>query len=171
MHFVAETSKTRVALMMLGSIAFVAAGAWMVTHFPDDLARLPFGILIPVPWLGWAAIVFFGLAGVAWSRQFFSGGPVIEMSPEGLYYRRWSETTIPWDAFDRAAIGEIQRQRMLTLWLRDPADYPSTTLQGRTAGANKAMGFGDICLSAIGLDRSFDEIVAAFEANAGALNR
>lgn len=171
MHFVAETSKTRVALMMLGSIAFVAGGAWMVTRFADDLARLPFGIVVPVPWIGWAAIVFFGLAGIAWSRQFFSGGPVIEISPEGLYYRRWSEATIPWDAFERAAIGEIHRQRMLTFWLRNPADYSSTTLQGRTAGANKAMGFGDISLSAIGLNRSFDEIVAAFEANAGQLTQ
>ncbi|MDF7776578.1 hypothetical protein P1X14_15080 [Sphingomonas sp. AOB5] len=171
MHFTAETSKAKVALLMLGSVAFVAGGAWMVTSGADDLARLPLGIIVPVPWIGWAAIVFFGLAGVAWSRQFFSGGPVIEISPEGLYYRRWSEATIPWDAFDRAAIGQIHRQRMLTFWLRDPAAWPSTTLQGRTAGANKAMGFGDISLSMAGLNRSFDELVAAFEANAGQLAR
>jgi hypothetical protein len=161
-RFVAHVSKGKTLLLILGSLLFVALGLWFVIA-PDTFAD-------SVPWLGDAGLVqviggvaalFFGSCGVAAVRQLFRTDPVIEMGPEGLLWRRWSKEAIPWDAFERAAIGQIQRQRMLTFWLRDPDAYRSTSFSGRTAGANKALGFGDITPSTAGLDRSVDELADA----------
>ena len=169
-RFVARVSRGRTSLIILAGLAMGAIGAWFVAD--------PHAIADVVPWMrdpglvqliGGAAVLVFVLFAVIGVRQLFRTEPVIEMGPEGLLWRRWSRQTIPWDAFERAAIGQIQNQRMLTFWLGDPAAYPSTTFSGRTAGANKALGFGDITLSAAGLDCSFDELVAAFETHADAL--
>jgi len=163
-RFVARVSKGRTLLLIVGALLFVAAGIWFLFS-PETFIRSPRSMGDPgfVSLIGWAGVLFFGICAIVGMRQLFRTDAVIEMGPEGLLWRRWSNATIPWTAFDHAAVAEIHRQRMLTLWLQEPEAYPSTTLSGRMAGANKAMGFGDLSLSASGLDCSFDELVAAFD--------
>lgn len=62
-----------------------------------------------------------------------------------------------------AYVSDVERQRFVCLFLRDPSAFPSSTVLGRLKRANKAMGFGDIALSAIGTDRSFGDLLAAVE--------
>jgi hypothetical protein len=159
--FVATVSRLKVVLLVAGSLLFVAAGIWMLLS-PDlpDYFRI-YGVLIPAPWLAWTCIVLFGGFAIGWARQLWRTGPVMEIGPQGLLWHRWSEEIIPWDAFERAEAVTIQRQKMVSLWLHDPQAHRSTKLLGRLAGANKAMGFGDISLTAQGTDRSFDDMANA----------
>jgi hypothetical protein len=166
-RFVAHVSKGRTLLLLAGALIFVAAGLWFLLD-PAEIARsVPVARsegLVEI--FGGLAVVFFGLCAVIIARQLFRTEAVMEIGPEGLLWRRWSPHTIPWSAFEHAGIAEIQRQRMLTLWLADPNAHASTTLLGRTVGANKALGFGDITLSAAGLDRGFEEMATAVRENA-----
>lgn len=163
-RFVARVSKGRTLMLIAGALAFVALGYWFVAN-PQEIAGT-------VPWMrdpglvqliGGATMLVFALFAAMGVRQLFRTDPVIEIGSEGLLWRRWSNETIPWDAFGQAAIGQIQSQRMLTFWLRDPDAHRSTTFSGRTVGANKALGFGDITLNMGGLDRRFDELVDAVQ--------
>jgi hypothetical protein len=169
--FAAHVSRLKVALLVAGSLLFVLAGVWMLRDpsFPDTFSIA--GVVVPVPYLAWTSIALFGLFAIGWARQLWRTGPVMEIGPNGLLWRRWSDQVIPWEAFERADAVSIQRQRMITLWLHDPQTYRSGKMLGRLAGANKAMGFGDISLTAQGTDRSFDEMAEAVRANAPQLFR
>ena len=168
--FVAHASKGKILLILLGGVVLIAASGFILLNPGEfaDYVRI-FGILIPIAWIAWVGIVFFGACSLLWIRQMTRSGPVIELSSAGLRWRNWSDDLIPWSAFMRAELTQIQRQRFVSLWLRDPGAYRSTTLVGRLAGANKAMGFGDIALGSQGTDRSFDELVAAVHAHAPGL--
>ena len=168
--FVAHASKGKILLILLGGVVLIGAAGFMLLYpgeFPE-YARI-FGILIPIAWIAWVAVIFFGLCSLLWIRQMMRSGPVIEISSAGLRWRNWSDDLIPWGAFTRAEITSMQRQRFVSLWLRDPGAYRSSTILGRLAGANKAMGFGDIALGAQGTDRGFDELAEAVHAHAPGL--
>lgn len=90
-------------------------------------------------------------------RQMLRTGPVMEIGPEGILWRRWSDSAIPWSAFSRAWV----TGHMVSLWLKDPDAYRSNGVLGRLSPLNKAGGYGDIILLAQGLDCSFDEMADA----------
>lgn len=158
MAFEAYISRWRSALLALGAFAFVAAGLWLVGAFgppPSNRGTV---------WAsGWVAIVLFGLFGLGWSRRLFQSGLEMRIDGSGVYWRRWSDQTIPWSAVERIAMNEMRNQRFVSLFLKDPKAFPSTTILGRSARFNKTLGFGDIALSPMGSDKSFDEMMAAVE--------
>ncbi len=82
--FVARTSPVRTGLLVLASLAFVAAGAWMIGWFGEAPASRRWsqdGLF----WLGWAAILFFGPTGLRLSRR------VVKcLNPGGDGKLRWS---------------------------------------------------------------------------------
>ncbi|GEM_PF-5524586 len=122
-------------------------------------------------WAGWIGLIFFPLCVVAAIRQGLRSGAVMEIGPEGLLWRRWSDERIPWSAFTQAADMTFQRQRFVSLWLREPERYRSTSILGRLAGANKLLGAGDMSLSAQGLTCTHLEMRAAVQAHAPGLFR
>ena len=149
--FVANISRWRTALMVFGCLVGIGAGILLITI--DYLEQLE-------AWFwGWACILFCALAGLVLIRQLFRTEPVLEINSSGILWRRWSDDRIPWSAIVRAEIKLVQRQKFLSLWLRDPERYRSSRLLGKLAGANKAMGFGDIALNLNGTDQSFDAMI------------
>jgi hypothetical protein len=158
MAFEAKLSRIRVALMLAGSIGFVVAGLWLVGAF-----GAPPSTTLKATLAGWGGIVFFGLCAIVLARRLFQAGVEIRVDADGIYWRRWSDQTIPWNAIARISTGEIRRQRFVCLFLIDPHAFPSHGIAGKLAGANAAMGFGDIALSATGTDASFDQLMAAID--------
>lgn len=149
--FVARVSRWRTGLMVFGAAVFVAAGIFLVGIDEPGQTETRF-------W-GWASIIFFGLAGLVWVRQLFRTEPVLEIDSNGILWRRWSDERIPWSAIVRADIKVLQRQKFLSLWLRDPEGYRSSRLLGKLARTNKAMGYGDIALNLSGTDQGFDAMI------------
>jgi hypothetical protein len=159
LRLIAHAARGKLALLLLlglGMSAAAIAGIFLV-----EPAREP--ITAAGMWVG---ALFFPLCVVAIARQMFRAGPVMEIGPEGVLWRRWSDERIPWTAFTRAADLSINRQEFVSLWLRDPERYRAHSLLGRLAGANKALGFGDISLGAQGLSCSHAEILEAVRTNA-----
>lgn len=166
-RFEARASIGGTALLVLGSLAFVVAGLCFVIS-PDALAGpdgppwmrgMP-GLVIAI---GAAAVLFFGLTAMVGLRQFLRRGAVVTIDAAGIRWRRWSDATIPWDAISQVAVTEMMNQRFLSLWLADPAAWPSTSLSGRLAAANRGMGYGDITIAPAGLDRGAEAMWAAVE--------
>jgi hypothetical protein len=93
--FVAYTSRWRTALLILGSITFVALGVWMA------------GLMGPVPasqriapemavFLGWSGIVFFGLCAAVGAKIWWQNAEQLRIGEAGIKYLRWSDQIIPW---------------------------------------------------------------------------
>jgi len=152
--FTARTSPWRLALLALGAAAFVFGGLLIA------------GVLGPSPrpgseWIGWLCASFFGLGGVVAVRRIFDGGDVVRISANGVYFKSWSEQTIPWSEIIDVTVWEFQRQKSIILHLRSPDRFPSTKLLGMVAGANRALTGGDVPVSLTGTDGSFEDAMTA----------
>jgi hypothetical protein len=142
-------------LLGLLGVGMTALCLWALLNAKNDLKV----------WLaGLVGVPFFGLAAVLIFRRAFEPGVVVRVDERGVYWRSWSPDPIPFDAIIGAEVRTYEKQRFLTLRLRDPQRHPPQTRTGRLmAGANRRMGFGDVAIGTSGLDRSFDDFVAAFE--------
>lgn len=154
MAFEAHASRWRLILLLAGSLGFVALGVFLLTIDPPSTKRTL---------VGWAAIVVFGAFFLIGLPRLKDQGAVIRVDQRGIWWKRWSGDTIPWSAIERISVGEIRGQRFACLFLRDPRAYPSSTFVGKLAAANKAMGFGDVALTASSTDKSFADLMAAIE--------
>ena len=92
--FVAYPSRPRIALLALGSVAFVAGGLWMGGVFgaPPSSSRYPPQVVFAI---GWLAVAFFGLCGVIWVKRLFDGREQLRIGPAGIRSAKWSDQTIP----------------------------------------------------------------------------
>ncbi len=160
--FVARVSRGKTLLLVLGALAFVAAGIWFVGSAETIAAssrRALFQDPAIVLLFGWIAILFFGACGLIGVRQLFRSEPVMEIDDRGILWRRRSDQPIPWDAIVRIEPCAMYNQKFLCLWLDDPARYPAKSTLRKLSGLNKGMGFGDVALSMQGTDRSFDQLL------------
>jgi hypothetical protein len=158
--FVAMPSRPRIALLILGSIGFVATGLWMIGAFgdPPEMNRYsPLFITI----IGWASILFFGFCGFMGIKLLFDRDEQVRINASGVYWKRWSDQTILWADITDVGVWEHHRQKAIILNLRDPARYRSSTMMGKLSGANRALTGGDVAISLTGTDRKFDDAMAA----------
>ena len=138
-------------MLILLALGFVVMSLWLLGAFgtaPDA----------PFAWSGWLGLAFFGPAAIILMRRVADRRPQIVADERGLYWRQWSEATIPWDAFESVSVQQVNRQRLLGLTLRDPQAHAPTTPLGQLARYNESLGFAHVTLSAQGLDCSFDEL-------------
>lgn len=107
-------------------------------------------------------IGIFALILVGPLHRLFTCGPTLEINEHGFMWRGWSPRQIPWEAVERWKQVSYLGTRYITVWLRDPHRYPSSTAAGWTQWANGWLGQGHISIPSGALNSSFDEIVTAF---------
>jgi hypothetical protein len=147
-----HTSRGKLVLMIVGAALFVALSAWLVT-VPRTAAKVA----------GWAGLVVFGLFAVAGVWHILAGGPRLIVDARGVEDVRSGMGTILWEDILAVEVHELERQRFISLTLRDPRKYLEC-LRGAAkvlAGANMRLGFGDYTLPSSGMNASFDEILQA----------
>jgi hypothetical protein len=160
--FVAKPSRARIALIILGALAFVAIGLWMIGAFgapPESSRKSPIFIAV----IGWVSILFFGFCGLAGIRMLFDTDVQVRINASGLYWKRWSDQTILWSDITDIGVWEHQRQKSIIVNLRDPDRYRSSRLMGKLSGANRALTGGDIAITLSGTDGRFDDAMAAIQ--------
>lgn len=113
--------------------------------------------------VGWVGMIFFSAAGLGWFWMILRRDPVIiQVSPLGFHDRRVSAEPIPWDSIDGVTTHTNQRHRFLILqmapevWQRHLHSRPMSFLARASAKT-----YGGVGVSTNGLDRSYDELVAA----------
>ncbi|MBX3594947.1 STM3941 family protein [Sphingomonas sp.] len=162
-RFVARVSRADMGVLLAVVAGVAALGGWLAL---DRVEGSQGGVADPATWLhamGWLILLCAGAGLAVIVRQMLRTGPVVEVDARGIRWSRWSDEVIPWAAITRIEPQVMGRQLFLCLWLDQPDRYPCRSLLGRLAWANRRMGFGDIALNMQGLDRSFDDLLAAVE--------
>lgn len=158
-RFVARDSPPRLWLMLVGAFAFVALGLWIAGLFGSS----------PKPgweWFGWFAAFFFALVPFKIVPRLSDRSDQMVIDRNGIYWRQWSETTIPWSAIRSFSRRSVRGQHFVCLHLKNPSMFPKSGAGAWLSGFNRALGFGDIALTVTGTDRRFDELVAAIDSYA-----
>jgi hypothetical protein len=137
----------------LSALGFLAAGVIPTASTTNHGAY---------PVTGWIIVACcFVMAGVFVKRA-LDRTPQLRIGPDGIWYRLYSDATIPWDQFVSCQVMRIYNQRVVQLNLRDPAAWPSTNRFTRaTAGMNSAMGFNGVGIAATNLSGGPEQVLQA----------
>ena len=141
-------------MMLVFGVLLSAASFWMAQE--AELSVLHRGV-------GVVGTVLFVSLGILVLIRLFDRGEQLRVASDGIYYKQWSESVIPWDEIAGVTVWQYRRQRTIILHLADPRRFPSTTILGRLAGANRRLTGGDIAISLTPMDRGFDETLAVIE--------
>jgi hypothetical protein len=164
--------RTKVALLILGACAFVAAGAWLLTC--DDAAirsgrsfRVFFNDPLIARGFGLASIVFFGLAGLYGLKKLFDRKPALIFNEHGLFDNASAVSAgfIPWSEVTGTAVFEVNKQKTLIIAVRNPQQYIERggALKRALNKANYRMVGSPISISAGTLEINFSELVSLFD--------
>ncbi|HOY20288.1 MAG TPA: STM3941 family protein [Haliscomenobacter sp.] len=156
-------SKTKLLLLLIGSLAFVALGVWLIISrsSPNEpfWAEQLFSKLV-----GCAAILFFG-SGAFWIiRKLFDRGPGLIIDEQGLTDNSSaiSAGQILWTDIEAISVLEIQRQKLIMLQVKNPQDYidkQPSGLKRKLMNMNFRMYGTPLSISSNGLKISFAELL------------
>lgn len=141
-------------MMLVLGVLLSAVSLWIAQEAELSVLSRAIGVI---------GTVLFASLGVLVVIRFFDRGEQLRVSSDGIYYKQWSETVIPWDQIVGVTVWQYRRQRAIILHLTDPRRFPSTTVLGRLAGANRRLTGGDIAITLTPMDRGFDETLAVIE--------
>lgn len=141
-------------MMLVFGVLLSAASFWMAQDAELSVLHRAVGVVGTVLFVGLEVLVVI---------RFFDRGEQLRVASDGIYYKQWSESVIPWEQVVGVTVWQYRRQRAIILHLADPRRFPSTTLLGRLARANRRLTGGDIAISLTPMDRGFDEAMTAIE--------
>lgn len=116
----------------------------------------------PATWTSWFVLIFFGACTWSFLAQWALVRPIVRINDHGVYWSRWSTETIPWNQITNPRIVQASRTRFLCFDLIDRGAIRHKRLLAPLAFINRRLGYGDIWLTTINLDRSFEELLTAF---------
>ena len=169
---VIETSKAKLALIILGSCAFVAGGAWFLSFDAAEIQReRAFGFLgnnpLIVYGVGLAGVIFFGGCGLYGLAKLFDKKPGLVLNSSGLVDNASAVAAgfIPWSEVTGAGVYEVQKQKMLVVGLRDPQKYVDrgSALRRSLNRANSRMVGSPVAIPSVALKIDFAELVSLFD--------
>jgi hypothetical protein len=151
--FVARPSAVRMGCLIAVSLPLIAIG--LLILFGNAPA--------PGPLIGIIILLFFGVvAGFAISRL-RDPKPVIRLDERGIYWRLWSDDVIAWEDIEMIETATAHAWgKCFCIHLRDLEKYPPSGFLGRIAGGHKRPAVGDIALTPLGTNRSWNELFDAF---------
>lgn len=157
MPFEARVSRIKVLGLLLICVVSVIGGLLIGGVFGDGSDTLITRIS------GWLIVGVSGLLVAIGVTRLIRGGLVLRIDADGVYWRRWSEQVIPWSAIREIKVRELRGQQFLDVNLYDPAAYPPKFLIRWVRRLNTARAFGDLSLNVFDSDRSFADLLAAFD--------
>ena len=166
-----ELSRTKLLLLTLGSCAFVAAGAWLLSLDAAEVrAGRSFRLFFNDPTFaygaGLASILFFGACGVYGIVKMFDRKPGLVLNSDGVVDNASGVAAgfIPWSEVLGAGVYEVQGRKMLIIGVRDPRKYIERggALRRMLNKANNGMTGSPITIPSVTLKMNFSEVVSLF---------
>jgi hypothetical protein len=111
--------------------------------------------------VGWIAMLFFGGCTAVIAMRFVRGGLAYRIDSHGICDGRWTSTPTPWTAIDGFREVAIRGHRMLGYDIADAYVRQLPWFRRYLAALNRYLCGFSSALSALGTDRSLDEIVDA----------
>ncbi len=139
-QFVFKRSYWRIVPLLIGSLAFVTAGAFLLVHSPDK-------------WIGWMSIILFGGCGLVFIWQLLDSRPRLIIDDRGVFDRTLGIGAIPWSEIADAYPRTIASSSFVCLVLRQPERFLSLLPRRRRAFAslNQQLGFTDFSINLTGV--------------------
>ncbi len=155
-----QTSKTKTLLLVVGSIGFVALGAWFLSLDPTEIeSKCCFNNSFFLYAVGIASVGFFGLCAIAAIWRLFSSKPGLIVNSKGIeLFAIGPSTFIPWPDVSGFSKVEVQGQKLLVVHLHNPQKYMETGGKFRRsmAAASYKMIGSPISISSNSLAISFE---------------
>ena len=163
-----ELGKTKILMLLLGASAFVAAGIWMFSLSDASIqSHSRFSDPMLVRGLGLVSIVFFGICGLYAVKKLFDKKPALIFNNSGIVDNASSVSPafIPWSDVVGAEICEIQKEKLLIIYVRDPQEYIArgSSLRRKLNKANYKMVGSPISIASNTLAINFSELVSLFD--------
>ena len=156
---VVPLSKGKILLLALGAVVFIVLGAWFYLNADDMPYRNP----LVAKTVGGACVLFFGVCAIYASRKLFDSSPGLIIDAEGLVDNSSgiSAGRIPWSDITGFKVSTIQRQKFLSIEVRNPEAYLQRASRPKRflVAANMKFFGGPIHISSNALAISFDDLV------------
>jgi hypothetical protein len=144
-----QPSPRRTALIVLGAVAFVAVGVWLLLTGESVKALVGGGL----------AVAFFGYCAVLGTVRLVRREPELVVSDDGLSHVVHGE--VSWDDVDHVALSGLRvsgaTQYFVEVVLRDPDAYRPR----RRMLTGSVAGLSPYAISVVGLSESLEDVLAA----------
>ena len=155
-------NKTKIVMMMIGSLIFVIIGFWFVIA-PPEIENSFWGDQTKLAIIGYASIFFFGLCAYFFIRKLPDNKPGLVIDDSGLIDNSggFSAGPISWSDIEDISVMQIQKQKMIMIYVRNPQEYidRQTSFLKRKGMQLSYKSYGTpINISSTGLKTSFDEL-------------
>lgn len=127
-------------------------------------------MIVSGQWLGWLAVVLFGLGIPLFIWQIIDPRPRLVVDEHGVFDRTLGVGRIAWSDIEAAYVRSIQGNDFICLELRNAERYTEKLSKVKRAmmASNRGLGFADINLNLSGVDARTDdvfELIMAYREN------
>lgn len=161
---VIELSKTKVSLLVVGALAFIAIGAWLLnmdSAFIESQHRFNSPLL--VHGIGLISFAFSCLCGAVGVMKLFDTKPGLVFNEVGIFDNSngVSAGLIPWSEIVGFDIFELQKQKMLVVRVSHPEKYVETggTVRRALNRVNFKLCGSPIAITSNTLKINFEELI------------
>ncbi|HWJ29515.1 MAG TPA: STM3941 family protein [Flavisolibacter sp.] len=156
-------NKTKILVMLLGALMFVAIGIWFVVD-PPEIDNSYWGNPTRLAIAGYAAIAFFGICAAYFISKLPDKKPGLIIDETGLIDNSSGIAAghILWTDIENISALEIHKQRLVMLEVRNPQDYidrQKNFLKRKSMAMNYKMYGTPLSISANGLKIPFPELL------------
>lgn len=162
-------SKSKLSLMLGGSVAFLAMGLWLMIHQigPNDPAWLSKPVAVTI---GIVTIAFFGLCASIIPKKLRSKEPGFIISDEGITDNSsgLSAGPIPWKDVQGVKTVSTFNQRFILILIANPQAYidrQEIAYKKKAMNLNYKMYGSPVCISANTLKCNFNELYSLLTQN------
>jgi hypothetical protein len=144
------SSKKKAVLMLIGCMAFIAAGTWMLSDTESISTRYP-AFLIDI--LACVCIAFFGIGALMAVKVLFNKKPALIIDRDGLVIKpsQLGMAVISWNDITLFSEYNVGRQKFVSIQLNNTSDYinkETSNFKRRLMQANTNMYGSPFALSA-----------------------
>ena len=137
------------ALSLLG---FVAAGVIPTASTRDGA----------YPLVGWSIVAGCFAVAAVFVRRALDRSPQLRIDSNGIWSRRFSDATVPWEQIVGIVIHPLRNQTVVSFHLRNPEGWPSKhPLARATGGVDRALGWGHMPVNASFLTGGPEGVIGA----------
>lgn len=117
-------SKSKIVLMLLGALTFVAIGLWFVIA-PPTIKNSYWSNPIRIVIAGYSSIIFFGLCAFFFIRKLPNKKPGLIIDDTGLIDNSCglSAGNILWSDIENISVIEIHGQKLIMIQVKNPQHY------------------------------------------------
>jgi len=156
-------SKSKIVLMLLGALTFVAIGLWFVIA-PPIIENSYWGNPAKIAVAGYASIIFFGLCAFFFIRKLQDNKPGLIIDDTGLVDNSsgLSAGHILWSDVENISVIDIHRQKLIMLQVKNPRQYidrQTSLLKRKGMELNNKMYGTPISITPNGLKITFENLL------------